>query len=274
MFGTPNLSPKKRFPISGWLLLPLLGLIVAVLVLGQNSLWMTPVTTEAPAAATLNPSAATESQVDDDDVAPTTTDTSAGLTGETASADEPFLPEYDSAFDAALSPEADNRPLWQISLDLALKLVIVIGLAYASMIGLRWLQKTKGLPKAGSETIQILETVGLSPGKTLHLVVVGEKTLLLGATDHQLSLLSELSPVAASTPVTEEMLRAEEEPMPYDNVAATPFELAMYQQTMAQQQSPNQNETPPAAGEWQTVLESMKTGVRHIQEMVGGGQAK
>ena len=51
--------------------------------------------------------------------------------------------------------------------------------------------------------------VGLAPGRTLHLVMAGEKTLLIGATDYHLSLLAELP--NASAPVVEEAAIAFEE---------------------------------------------------------------
>jgi flagellar biogenesis protein FliO len=87
-----------------------------------------------------------------------------------------------------------------------------------------------------------LETTGLAPGRALHLVVVGEKTLLIGATDHQVSLLAELADV--TTPLVEET----------SSFAAT---LA----ATTQQQS-------KAASflDWQLALDNLRTSVQRIRQ--------
>lgn len=116
-----------------------------------------------------------------------------------------FLDKYDSkAIPFLVDSSADDKPLWMSTGELLLKLLLVIGLVYLALTGLRWLQKSRIQATAGSTTIRVLETTGLAPGRSLHLVVVGEKTLLIGATDHQLSLLAELADVATS-PLSEEV---------------------------------------------------------------------
>lgn len=52
--------------------------------------------------------------------------------------------------------------------------------------------------KATNSQLKVLESVQLAPQQALHLIQVGEQTLLIGATDHGLSRLSavELSPKA------------------------------------------------------------------------------
>lgn len=118
-------------------------------------------------------------------------------------AEEPFLAEYDSeAIPFLAKNSTDEKPFWMSAGELALKLFLVIGLVYLALAGLRWLQKGRIQATAMSTTIRVLETTGLAPGRALHLVVVGEKTLLIGATDHQLSLLAELTDV--TVPLSEE----------------------------------------------------------------------
>lgn len=43
-------------------------------------------------------------------------------------------------------------------------------------------------------SISVVETAHLGPGRAVHLVNVGNRTILLGATSHQVSLLVELAP--------------------------------------------------------------------------------
>jgi len=107
-----------------------------------------------------------------------------------------FLADYDPAAPSLLA--TDDRPLWQVTADLGVKLAFVIALIYGVIAALRWMQRHKLNSLSDSNAIHVLETTGLAPGRTLHLVEVGHKTLLIGATDHQLTLLTELVPAQAS----------------------------------------------------------------------------
>ncbi|MCB0154877.1 MAG: flagellar biosynthetic protein FliO, partial [Anaerolineae bacterium] len=97
----------------------------------------------------------------------------------------------------------------------------------------------------GGTTIRILETTGLAPGRSLHLVVVGEKTLLIGATEHQLSLLAEVS--EASLPLPDEEL-----------LVSPDFEMALAASQPAAQ----------ATSEWQMTMNHLRSGLHHLRESV------
>lgn len=77
-----------------------------------------------------------------------------------------------------------------------LKFGVVILLIYVSLLALRKWQ----FGRAGGVQRQmaILETTHLSPRQALHIVRVGEKTLLIGATDQSLTCLSELAAPATN----------------------------------------------------------------------------
>jgi flagellar biogenesis protein FliO len=47
--------------------------------------------------------------------------------------------------------------------------------------------------------MQIQETLNLTPKRSLHIVRIGDQTLLIGATDQGINLLSEISPEPSST---------------------------------------------------------------------------
>jgi flagellar biosynthetic protein FliO len=78
-----------------------------------------------------------------------------------------------------------------LGLSVLLKLGLVIGLIYASLYVLkRW----QGGALAGrARQVTLVETTRLSPRQALHLVKVGQRTLLIGATDASLNLLTELA---------------------------------------------------------------------------------
>jgi flagellar protein FliO/FliZ len=84
------------------------------------------------------------------------------------------------------------------------KLALVLLLAYVCLLVFkRWRGRMPGLP---ARQLQLLETTRLSARQAVHLVKVGEQTLLIGATDQNISLLVEVDPdgltQAASAPAT------------------------------------------------------------------------
>lgn len=173
---------------------------------------------------------------------------------------QPYLAEYNPdagpLFEA--KEETDNRSGWEISIDVILKLGIVLGLVFVAMHGLRWLQRHRHQNVSGGATINVLETTGLTPGRSLHLVVVGEKTLLLGATDHQISVLAELA--EASIPVPDE---------------EASFEETLSRQTHSDPEPPpppinDDDEAAEYSPDWHATLNHLRSGIRQIQQAIGG----
>lgn len=169
-----------------------------------------------------------------------------------------FLPDYDTASDPVLAAtETDTRPFWQIALDMGWKLLLVIGLVYATLLGLRWLQKFKNPLKDGGATIQVLETVGLAPGRSLHLVVVGEKTLLLGSTEQHIALLSELAD--AHIPLPDETVAEDDEPSAFEQALAHAEPVAV-----------PVPEPPVTSPPWQVTISRLHHDVQSMRQTVGG----
>jgi len=107
------------------------------------------------------------------------------------------------ALSAAPRGNRDNPlPAASLTLEVFVKLGIVLLLVYLSLYLLRRLQGVGQF--TARRQISLLETVHLSPRQKLHLVRVGERTLLLGATDHSLSFLAEvdLPPAPAAQPMS------------------------------------------------------------------------
>lgn len=73
-------------------------------------------------------------------------------------------------------------------LNVFLKLGLVLLLIYSGAIYLR--RRQNGGTLLRRKKIQVLETTHLSPHRSLHLVKVGDHTYLIGATDHNIQLLS------------------------------------------------------------------------------------
>ncbi|MCX8062863.1 MAG: flagellar biosynthetic protein FliO [Anaerolineales bacterium] len=75
-------------------------------------------------------------------------------------------------------------------LNVFVKLGLVLLLIYSGAIVLRRRQNS-GHPLRRKQ-IQVLETTHLSPHRALHLVRVGDQTYLIGATDQNIQLLSQI----------------------------------------------------------------------------------
>jgi len=105
---------------------------------------------------------------------------------------------------------------WALARNLGLALAIVVGLIYLSLWVLRtYLVRTQSWFRGGS-SLTLLETVHLGPNRQLHLVRVGEKVLLLGTTNTQITTLLTLS-----SPSELEQLRASAMSSPHVTSATT-----------------------------------------------------
>ncbi|HMQ51756.1 MAG TPA: flagellar biosynthetic protein FliO [Anaerolineae bacterium] len=158
---------------------------------------------------------------------------------EPQTAPETFLPEYDPQADLFETGPEQPEPVWQTATTLVLKLGLVLGLVYVSMAGLRWLKQHKVGGLGGGHTVRVLETTGLGPNQALHLVVVGDKTLLIGATPQQLSLISELTDISV--------------PLPAESLNQT----AEFETLLSRQQD---------SQAWQSTLGTLRSNLHNIRE--------
>ena len=85
-------------------------------------------------------------------------------------------------------------------------LVVLLLIVGSSMIFRRWQQVgTGGKPP---RQMRVLETVRLSPKQALHLVVIGDQKLLIGATDQSVSLISSIEHSMNPVPVEDAPLQS------------------------------------------------------------------
>jgi flagellar biosynthetic protein FliO len=77
-------------------------------------------------------------------------------------------------------------------------LLLIVG---SSVIFRRWLQP--GLNGKTTRQMHLLETIRLSPKQALHLVLIGDQKLLIGATDQNVSLIAPIEDGLVPIPVEE-----------------------------------------------------------------------
>ena len=82
-------------------------------------------------------------------------------------------------------PGSGAADLGRVLLGLIL-VVLVIGALYT---GMKRAQKGKLPGGRASGTVKVVETTQLGPGRNLHIVHIGDRVLLVGATDHGITLL-------------------------------------------------------------------------------------
>jgi len=88
-----------------------------------------------------------------------------------------------------------STPFYYVSafVKLIAVLLLIVG---SSVIFRKWLQP--GMGGKSNKQMRLVETIRLSPKQALHLVVVGEQKLLIGATDQSVSLITPVEETLSS----------------------------------------------------------------------------
>lgn len=88
---------------------------------------------------------------------------------------------------SSASDPLGSTPFYYLSafIKLIAVLLLIVG---SSVIFRRWLQP--GLNGKTTKQMHLLETTRLSPKQSLHLIMVGDQKLLIGATDQNISLIA------------------------------------------------------------------------------------
>jgi flagellar biosynthetic protein FliO len=87
------------------------------------------------------------------------------------------------------------------AMDLVLKLGAVLALAYVSLAALR--RYTAGAASQRGTLLEVLDSTTLGPNRSVYVVRAGEKRLVLGVTQQQITALAELDGETALTPSPE-----------------------------------------------------------------------
>ena len=94
-----------------------------------------------------------------------------------------------------ITQSAPQQPWYSLTFDLVVKLGLVIGLIYLTMWALkRFVLGPQARTKAARLTgrLEVLDTTHLAPNRTVYLVEVADRVLVLGATQSTLSTLAEI----------------------------------------------------------------------------------
>lgn len=97
-----------------------------------------------------------------------------------------FLPDYQ---DPKREPD---MPLGRVIFDLAWKLAVVLGIAYGSIWMLRGILQRPGVMPGRKGHLKVLESASLGPNRSIHLVKVGGKVLVVGSTNDQITAIGEV----------------------------------------------------------------------------------
>jgi flagellar biogenesis protein FliO len=104
------------------------------------------------------------------------------------------------ATDPAGTVETDtgtSRPGFSLGLggaaSLAWRLGLVAVVMGGAIVGLRWWARKSGAPSSTTGFLRVLDTLAISNGRTIHLVALGKRVIVVGATAQQLGFLNELS---------------------------------------------------------------------------------
>ena len=84
------------------------------------------------------------------------------------------------------------------AMDLVLKLGAVLALAYVSLAALK--RYTSGSVSQRGSLLEVLDSTVLGPNRSVYVVRAGEKRLVLGVTQNQITALTELDPDETGTP--------------------------------------------------------------------------
>lgn len=87
-----------------------------------------------------------------------------------------------------------NDSMVGLVLRLVLTLAVVIGLILLSVWGLKRLMTRRWPGKSKERPVRIIDRVQLAPKRSLDVVAVGERIILLGVTENGINFLTELSP--------------------------------------------------------------------------------
>jgi flagellar protein FliO/FliZ len=112
-----------------------------------------------------------------------------GAVGTARPVDETTL----SFSDASSPTRAANAAAAPSTLAYFLRMIVVLALVLAVIYCVYRLMKRLARPKAAdSSAVKILASTNLGPGKALHIVALGSKAYLIGATDSSVNLVTEL----------------------------------------------------------------------------------
>ncbi|MCL5256770.1 MAG: flagellar biosynthetic protein FliO [Chloroflexi bacterium] len=105
-----------------------------------------------------------------------------------------LIQDYDSLQSPVTQPPNN---WWSDGIDVFVKLVVVLGVVYLALRGLRYLNNKSRASTNASSPVKVLYSTSLAQHQNLYLVEVANKVLVLGGTSNNLALLAEVDDPAA-----------------------------------------------------------------------------
>jgi len=106
--------------------------------------------------------------------------------------DKDFLAALNA--DTEKEPSAKEPPVYVTALSFIFKLGIVLALAYGTIYALKRFNGFKGTLGSGGQRIRVVENASLAANRSLHLIEIGSKRLLVASTPNQVNVITELDP--------------------------------------------------------------------------------
>ncbi len=75
----------------------------------------------------------------------------------------------------------------------AISLVVIVALIYITVFLFKKSMERRGQTPGGGKLLKAVDTLYLTPNRSIYLISAAEKILVVGATDHALNLLSEIT---------------------------------------------------------------------------------
>lgn len=79
-------------------------------------------------------------------------------------------------------------------ISLAWRLGLVIAIIALAVVALRWWAGKSTGPRSSTGFLRVVDTLSVGDGRTIHLVALGDRVIVVGATQQSLSYLNELTP--------------------------------------------------------------------------------
>ncbi|NLN76958.1 MAG: flagellar biosynthetic protein FliO [Armatimonadetes bacterium] len=103
---------------------------------------------------------------------------------------------------ADAEPAVKQEPVYITLLSFIFKLAVVVALAYGTIYALKRLN-VGALKGNNSNIVKVVENASLGANRSLHIIEVGDKTLLISSTPSKINLLTEVDASAAGQAVAD-----------------------------------------------------------------------
>jgi flagellar biosynthetic protein FliO len=89
-------------------------------------------------------------------------------------------------------PQEKPVPVYKTAFGLIFKLALVLGLVYLTVLGLKKFTTLKTPAARPGQHIRVLENSMLAANRSLHIVEIGSRKIVIGSTPNQVSMIAEL----------------------------------------------------------------------------------